>query len=634
MLFAEREPDTTMLEMTAPAIRGPDVSAGDAFSQMFRQTSQVDSALGPQNSFLTRYRESIRGSREAGIYLPPLTPSVAASLMAHYTGQVDLTDETTPPEGIDPRAAQVAREVMRTYNLYRQQTNVPSLEAITADVVQEMQQIETTTERMAARSGASGTVGMFAGGMAGSFTLNDPVNLMTLPLGGFGRTVVGRVMTESVVQGTIETANQFGNVMGNREMLGLDEGDEGMQRALTGIAFAAAGGAALRGLFEAAPPAVRALRGGEAGIRRREAARLEQEQARRIVDNLVMLDHRQPGTLEAFVRAIPGDSPMHRAIRNQAEALSSFWRRNPFTTTRAHREAATAILREMSEDADAARAGQVPPRRDTTERVQEPVTEPVQERRLTPEERDRAMTVETQQEQDALWRLRSEINADAQSLRTLSERIEALETVPLDTLVSDERAAALVRQLDEAEAAGDFATAAARITDLERLEVEEFPTVRQDAIAALREDADLRRANLRRVRTVAKEKTAALAARRKELAAQLEERTIPVPTERGRPLEDVTVPGLALGVDPPARAAQVEARAAQVDPALEATTARIRATKDEDLVDIGADNPVQKNFTFEAVDDDGTSRTMDIEELLEELDAQQEIIQATQVCAR
>lgn len=105
-----------------------------------------------------------------------------------------------------------------------------------------------------ARGEQAGLASRLIGGIGGAMT--DPLNLYTLPIGGFGKTVGQRILTEGLVGAGVETALQ-GGVQHNREELGL--ADLTLGEAAANIGFAGLGAAGLRGGFEVAPAAARKL---------------------------------------------------------------------------------------------------------------------------------------------------------------------------------------------------------------------------------------------------------------------------------------------------------------------------------------------------------------------------------------
>lgn len=93
-----------------------------------------------------------------------------------------------------------------------------------------------------------GQIGAFAGGSLGALNPNtDPLNFATLGVGGVGKTVIGRIAGQAGAQGLIEGVNQITGVQEQRRLLGLDYG---VGDAVSRVAGAAVGGAAIQGVGE------------------------------------------------------------------------------------------------------------------------------------------------------------------------------------------------------------------------------------------------------------------------------------------------------------------------------------------------------------------------------------------------
>ena len=108
------------------------------------------------------------------------------------------------------------------------------------------------------RRTAMGSVGAFVGGMGGSF---DPrynlLNTVTAPIGGVGKSIVTRALTEGGAQAVIEGVNEFTGQRQARRMRGLDDSYEG---TIARIGLTAVGGAVIRGGIETGVAGVRAGR--------------------------------------------------------------------------------------------------------------------------------------------------------------------------------------------------------------------------------------------------------------------------------------------------------------------------------------------------------------------------------------
>lgn len=98
-----------------------------------------------------------------------------------------------------------------------------------------------------------GSVGSFVGdAAAGVDPRTNILNFLTLPVGGVGKSVVGRIATQAGGQAITEAVNQFTGVQENRRLLGLEQ-----QNPLWAIGGAALGGAAIQGAGEAVAAGVR-----------------------------------------------------------------------------------------------------------------------------------------------------------------------------------------------------------------------------------------------------------------------------------------------------------------------------------------------------------------------------------------
>ncbi len=151
---------------------------------------------------------------------------------------------------VNPRSGTVSPEaVWRAVERERGRGHFKSLPA-TMDQFEEQwrsrkAQSIAMDEATAARGGV---VARFTGGMAGAMT--DPINIMTLPFGGAGRTVTTRIAGEVLANAGIEALLQP-TAQAQREALGRD--DLTLGEAAANVAFAGLGAGVLRGGFEAAP---------------------------------------------------------------------------------------------------------------------------------------------------------------------------------------------------------------------------------------------------------------------------------------------------------------------------------------------------------------------------------------------
>lgn len=141
--------------------------------------------------------------------------------------------------------------------------------------IQEMLTSAETTAKQYALTSANqrrsfaGEVAAFAGGVASQVNPKYNFwNFATLPAGGFGKSIVGRIATEASVQAGIEGVNEF--VLGNRETRARIGLDSDLQSSLSRVGVAAAGGAVIRGGLEF----------GSAGLRKLSEIRAARREAR------------------------------------------------------------------------------------------------------------------------------------------------------------------------------------------------------------------------------------------------------------------------------------------------------------------------------------------------------------------
>ncbi len=117
--------------------------------------------------------------------------------------------------------------------------------------------LQTYREQVEAAEGRSerGSLApQLIGGLGGAMT--DPINLYSLPLGGFGRTIGQKVLTEAAIGAGVELALQPG-VQAQREALGRR--DLTLEEGALNVTFAGIGSGLLRGTVEGAAPAARAI---------------------------------------------------------------------------------------------------------------------------------------------------------------------------------------------------------------------------------------------------------------------------------------------------------------------------------------------------------------------------------------
>lgn len=181
--------------------------------------------------------------------------------------------------------------------------DIPSMAQVLADVSQMQHSTEEETQRQWETGGVGATIARFAGGAVGSFTPRDPLNLATLPIGGFGKSVVTRIATEGVLQAGIAGVTDASFVNPNRQLVGLPA-----HNIMYDMLLAAGGGAVIRGLGEGAVAGFRRLTGRTPEIRPEAPTN---EELRTTLDTLP-------------------DSPRVRAGHDILDAVEDIERVNPY----------------------------------------------------------------------------------------------------------------------------------------------------------------------------------------------------------------------------------------------------------------------------------------------------------------
>lgn len=219
----------------------------DAFDAAYEAQARANSLYGLEAAFADTEAEQARAIRAAGL-VPPrsLFEDVEGGRHAPYFKAAQFySGDASEPSDIGSRLATRDAEIeeLRKKN--------PSLQLRTyREMWGHVRERAQTAERRWGQSdnSVSGALGGFIGEMAASVDpRTDPFNFATLGVGGFGRTALGRIATEGLGQGAIETVNQLTGVQENRELLGLEHGfAEGAMAVGSAVAF----GATIRGAAE------------------------------------------------------------------------------------------------------------------------------------------------------------------------------------------------------------------------------------------------------------------------------------------------------------------------------------------------------------------------------------------------
>ncbi len=254
----ERNP---YLDMPATPTTGTPAGIGEAAGAGVAGSAALRATFGDSVMFGSAYDSYIKSAKDSGyvdsdsgFYFPivddftntTLTyPDIFNRELSGYSGTMSEAEKD-----IHARLERIAK--------WGQENNKPQFSKTAGDLVNEAREsagfLEKDIEDIADRSGVLASGAMLGGSMLGTLGSGDPLNLATLPFGGFGKTIATRLATEAAVQSTIEAVNVFTRVDQSRRNLGLDELTLGQK--LADVAMAGAGGALVRGGIEVGAPAV------------------------------------------------------------------------------------------------------------------------------------------------------------------------------------------------------------------------------------------------------------------------------------------------------------------------------------------------------------------------------------------
>lgn len=330
-----------ILDVGMQGSAGPSVGYWEMGSQAIQQQWHVNSQLAYDEELRERWTRSLEALRTAGQnFNAPVDPQL-------YTGYADFvrhgTPITTPTiegSGYAARINENARqphpefEEMRRANEAIRQLNNPEVktfEQILEEVSEMQRGVEEETASMRERAPFGSFFAELAGGAIGSFSVRDPLNIITAPIGA-GRTIAMRIATDMAIAAGVTTATEYGSVQQNRELAGLPERDP-----LFEVAAATLGAGIIRGGIEGIGRGLEVRAANRAA--QREAIDLRDTQlqqmfgalddspraraASSILDDTIVFEHSNPygegqvagyrwqAELEGTARALNGEEDVH-----------------------------------------------------------------------------------------------------------------------------------------------------------------------------------------------------------------------------------------------------------------------------------------------------------------------------------
>lgn len=252
--FNEANEDATTVAPEAAAT-GPRVGFLESFAVGYQEQVRASAMYGIEDQMWRLDAEQTEALRKAGIEnIPQLSPESFGMLAENLPGPPNdpgdyLNTARYFEDGGTPEFASKLDEYDKRIGELREK--YPNLNLRTSrEMWENVKGAAKEAEGRAVndRRTMGGSVGGFLGAAVGGMNPNtDPLNFLTTPIGGAGKTILMRVAGQAGAQGLIEGVNQITGVQEQRRLLGLEYG---IGDAVTRVAGATVGGAALQGVGE------------------------------------------------------------------------------------------------------------------------------------------------------------------------------------------------------------------------------------------------------------------------------------------------------------------------------------------------------------------------------------------------
>jgi len=235
-----------------PGTLGPASGFFQGVGAGYEQQYEVNSMYGLEDEVYDRWQKSLSTLETASgqRYEMPLAHRDINNYIAAVEGKdPSVFYQAITLHGFDPTELRKNREGFQRANEAIKALNnpaIPSMEAIVQQVKQHRKEVEERAGIVSQTGGFGTAVGQFIGGVGGSFSGRDPMNILSLPVGGFGKTAAMRIATEMGVLGGLTAVQQYGAVEPDRDLLGEAPGSP-----LQNIIYAMVGAGLFRGGAEA-----------------------------------------------------------------------------------------------------------------------------------------------------------------------------------------------------------------------------------------------------------------------------------------------------------------------------------------------------------------------------------------------
>jgi hypothetical protein len=237
------------------ASKGSEVGFLEGFNRAWEYGNLVESQFGVANDLITQEQEMFQRLREAGETPPP------SAFMREKVSEWNLSspaDEAARAIQSKNRREYDGKFATRDEELRRLKTKYPDMGIKTyaemyEDTLTRFRRMEADQQRSQSWGGAAG--GFLGAVVSGVDPRVNPLGTLTLPVGGFGKTIGGRILTEGLAQGGVQALEEVTGIRGNKRLLGLEPT---ASESLLNIGLATVGGAGLQGVGEGVAAGYRA----------------------------------------------------------------------------------------------------------------------------------------------------------------------------------------------------------------------------------------------------------------------------------------------------------------------------------------------------------------------------------------
>lgn len=202
------------------ATAGAPTGFGENYAVNFEAGRKLESLWGLQYEFQEADRknrqeiEKLTGEKMGGMSI-----NLATSLSRRYAGDA-VTDDEIKRDAFYS-GVNIEEQDKKFSELKQRYPQIKTRQEVFESIREKAQELNALRDDVSSRAGFWGSVGGFAGGALSAFSERDPVNVATLGLGGFGRSLAVKILSEAGLNSAVEAIDQFTGVMENKRLLGV-----------------------------------------------------------------------------------------------------------------------------------------------------------------------------------------------------------------------------------------------------------------------------------------------------------------------------------------------------------------------------------------------------------------------------